>query len=114
MGRCFSSCEDGRVVVGMSSHHSCRRDSRLTASRYAEHPCGGAALAAKASIAPEPNTRLAGAVEDPRHGRGCFALYALQRARPWRTVECEGVQGATPFGAPEGVRARREAEAAPS
>src|SRR3990172_13055933 len=27
------------------------------------------------------------------------ALYPLQGTRPWRTVECEGVQGATPFGA---------------
>ena len=27
------------------------------------------------------------------------AVYPLQGTRPWRTVECEGVQGAAPFGA---------------
>ena len=37
-----------------------------TASRFAEHPCGGAARPAKASLAPKPNARLAASVEDPR------------------------------------------------
>jgi len=57
---------------------------RLTASRFAEHPCGGAARPAKISIAPKPSTRLAPSVEDPR---------------PF-----QGTSRSTPFGAPEAVQ----------
>src|SRR3990172_5469138 len=42
------------------------RDVAYTASRFAEHPCGGAARPAKGSIAPKPIAWLAGSVEDPR------------------------------------------------
>ena len=37
-----------------------KRSGPLAASRFAEHPCAGAARPARASIAPKPNTRLAG------------------------------------------------------
>jgi len=72
----------GRVRIG-------RERRRLTASRFAKHPCGGAARPANASIALKPNTRLAGigrrspaltgrsprraAPVGRRPGRGCFA-----------------------------------------
>src|SRR3990172_1071171 len=45
---------------------------RLTASRFAEHLCGGAARPAKASIAPNAMPGWPGSVEDPRPS-GCFA-----------------------------------------
>src|SRR3990170_8681879 len=38
---------------------------RPTASRFAEHPCGGAAWPAKASIAPNSTPGWPGSVEDP-------------------------------------------------
>jgi len=52
--------------AGIEMRLQTQRTSRLTASRYAEHPCGGGARPATTSIAPKLNTRLAGSVEDPR------------------------------------------------
>ena len=48
------------------------RSGGLTASRFAEHPVGGAARPAKASIAQKPTPGWPGSVEDPRPS-GCFA-----------------------------------------
>ena len=48
----------GRYEMRLQTQRACR----LTASKFAEHACDGAARPAKASIAPKPNTRLAGSV----------------------------------------------------
>ena len=59
---------------------------RLTASRFAEHPCGGAARPAKASIAPKANARLAGI------GRRSPALRVLREAERRGSIELLGIR----------------------
>jgi hypothetical protein len=78
------------------------------ASRFGKRPerARGSRPAGSRIIA-LPSTRLAGAVEDPAaSGRsapdGVLRLYAL---RPLRPSAHRSGEGATPFGAPEGVRA---------
>src|SRR3990172_1384049 len=58
-----------------------------TASRFAEHPCGGAAWSAKASIAPNSTPGWPGSVENPRSDceasrREAEGLYRVVRRSP--------------------------------
>ncbi|MBF8262247.1 MAG: hypothetical protein HW376_1776 [candidate division NC10 bacterium] len=61
-----------------------RGPRRLTASRFAQHPCGGAARPAKTSIAPKPNTGLAGIGRrsPERSGGGSIALLGGSDSAP--------------------------------
>ena len=58
--------EEGVTAAGTLDETMAGAADRPTASRFAEHPCGGAARPAKDSIAPKPNARLAASVEGPR------------------------------------------------
>ena len=62
----------GGLRAGIEMWLQTQRTCRLTASRFAEYPCGGAARPATTSIAPKPTPGWPGSVEDPRPS-GCFA-----------------------------------------
>src|SRR3989304_4775385 len=106
VNRCHSYPPQGTAADTSTWGRQETRGWRLTASRLAEPPCGEAARPGKVSLAPKPNTRMGGSVEDPRPFQGASP------STPFGAPEA--MQSATPFGAPEGVRARSEAERAPS
>jgi len=80
--------------------------SRLTASRFAERPCGGAARPANVNIAPKPNAGLAGV------GRRSPALSRVLRPDGLPPL-CAGPDGGAPStlsSAPEEVQGAKGAK----